>query len=342
MNVAEILFEIKNLSDEEFLNLLKTDEFDEQLFHFSNSRRNECYGNLVYTRGLIEFTNYCRNNCYYCGIRRGNEQALRYRMSISEILECCKNGYELGFRTFVLQGGEDPYFTDAIVCSLVSEIKKEFSDCAVTLSIGEKSRASYQSYFDAGADRYLLRHETACNLHYSKLHPKEMSLENRKRCLFDLKEIGYQVGAGFMVGSPFQTFENVLQDLRFLQELSPDMIGIGPFIPYSHTPFAEFKKGSLHLTLRLIAVLRLMFPYALIPATTALGTIHPQGRELGLKAGANVLMPNITSAEARKKYILYDNKICIQEDIFKCNECIRNRIESAGYTLAVDVGNVRR
>lgn len=342
MNVAEILFEKKNLSDDEFLNLLEDAEFDESLFHYADLRRREFYGNQVYSRGLIEFTNYCRNNCYYCGIRCGNSKASRYRMESSDILQCCRAGHDLGFRTFVLQGGEDPYFTDDIICNMVSEIKNEFPDCAVTLSIGEKSRESYRSYFDAGASRYLLRHETASNLHYSNLHPKEMNLENRKRCLFDLKEIGYQVGSGFMVGSPFQTHENILQDLRFLQELNPDMIGIGPFIAHCDTPFAGFKNGSLELTLRLVAILRLMFPYALIPATTALGTIHPQGRELALKAGANVVMPNITPASYRKKYVLYDNKICINEDVFKCHSCIKKKIEDLGYTMAVHIGNVKR
>lgn len=342
MNAAEVLFEEKNLIDEEFLKLLKTDEFDEQLFHYADLRRREFYGTDVYSRGLIEFTNHCKNNCLYCGIRRENKNALRYRMTPQEILECCTNGYNLGFRTFVLQGGEDPFFTDEKICSIVSQIKNKFPDCAVTLSIGEKNKKSYQSYFDAGASRYLLRHETACNSHYKKLHPAEMSLENRKRCLFDLKKIGFQVGAGFMVGSPFQTLENIVEDFRFLQKLEPDMIGIGPFISHRDTPFAEFKNGTLELTLRLISVLRLMFPYALIPATTALGTIHSEGRELGLKAGANVVMPNISTAEARKNYILYDNKICIGEDAVKCHGCISARIESAGYRLVTDIGDVKK
>lgn len=342
MNIVESLYAEKNLSDEEIINLLKTDETDESLFKYADLRRREFYGTDVYFRGLIEFTNHCKNNCFYCGIRRENKNASRYRMSSQEILECCENGYKLGFRTFVLQGGEDPFFTDEKICSITGEIKNKFPDCAVTLSIGEKSKKSYKSYFDAGADRFLLRHETASDFHYSQLHPQEMSLENRKRCLFDLKEIGYQVGSGFIVGSPFQTLENILQDLRFLQELDPDMIGIGPFVSHCQTPFAEFKNGSLRLTLRLISVLRLLFPYALIPATTALGTIHPQGRELGLKAGANVVMPNISTAEAREKYILYDNKICIGEDSVKCHDCIHQRIENAGYHPVTDIGNVKR
>ena len=342
MDIVDTLTTNKNLSDKELLELLQTDEYDEKLFKAADSVRRSVYGEDVYIRGLIEFTNYCKNNCYYCGIRRDNSKASRYRMTLEQILTACENGYQMGFRTFVLQGGEDPYFTDERICQIVSEIRSRYPDCAITLSIGEKSRESYKKYFDAGANRYLLRHETASDALYSKLHPSEMSLENRKKCLYDLKEIGYQVGAGFMVGSPFQTKEDILADIRFLQELNPDMIGIGPFISHSDTPFHEYENGSVSLTLRLISVLRLIFPHALIPATTALGTIHPMGRELGLKAGANVVMPNLSPQEVREKYLLYDNKICVQEDSSDCRDCIQRRASSVGYKVVTDIGDVKR
>lgn len=332
----------RDLSDSELRALLESPERDNELFLAADQRRREIYGRDVYIRGLIEFTNYCKNNCYYCGIRCGNTHAVRYRLSQEEILSCCEEGYRLGFRTFVLQGGEDPYFTDDRVCGIVSQIRSRYPDCAITLSIGEKPRESYQAYFDAGANRYLLRHETASDVHYAMLHPDSMSLPNRKRCLFDLKDIGYQVGSGFMVGSPYQTTENLIADLRFLQELQPDMIGIGPYITHSETPFAAFGSGGLEPTLRLVAILRLMFPYALIPATTALGTIHPQGRELGLKAGANVVMPNLSPTDVRKLYDLYENKICTGEESAQCRADLEQRVQSAGYQVVTAVGDVIR
>lgn len=341
-NLVDKLFETGDLSDDELKILIESDEFNEPLAEAADIRRRENYGDKVYIRGLIEFTNYCRNNCYYCGIRRDNKKAERYRLTKDEILLCCDEGYRLGFRTFVMQGGEDPYYSDEMICDIVSKIKSRYPDCAVTLSIGEKPRESYQAFFDAGADRYLLRHETADPEHYGKLHPEVMSLENRKECLFDLKEIGYQVGSGFMVGSPYQTTENLISDLRFLQKLQPDMIGIGPYITHADTPFAEFKSGDVMLTLRLVSILRLMFPYALIPSTTALGTIHPQGRELGLKAGANVVMPNLSPVSVRKLYSLYENKICTGEEAAQCRGCLERRVESAGYKIVTDIGNVRK
>lgn len=341
-NLVDKLFETGDLSDDELKILIESDEFNEPLAEAADIRRRENYGDKVYIRGLIEFTNYCRNNCYYCGIRRDNKKAERYRLTKDEILLCCDEGYRLGFRTFVMQGGEDPYYTDEMICDIVSKIKSRYPDCAVTLSIGEKPRESYQAFFDAGADRYLLRHETADPEHYGKLHPEAMSLENRKRCLFDLKEIGYQVGSGFMVGSPYQTTENLISDLHFLQKLQPDMIGIGPYITHADTPFAEFKSGDVMLTLRLVSILRLMFPYALIPSTTALGTIHPQGRELGLKAGANVVMPNLSPVSVRKLYSLYENKICTGEEAAQCRGCLERRVESAGYKIVTDIGNVKK
>ena len=341
------MMKIENIStaeDQELKEWIDTpgQEITDALAAAADQVRREHYGDEVYVRGLIEFTNYCKNNCYYCGIRRDNLKADRYRLTKEEILLCCEEGYRLGFRTFVLQGGEDAYFTDDRVCDMVSEIHRRFADCAITLSIGEKSRESYQAYFEAGAERYLLRHETATDAHYGKLHPAEMSLANRKRCLFDLKEIGYQVGAGFMVDSPFQTTENLVADLRFLQELQPDMIGIGPYITHGETPFAAYPSGSLEKTLRMVSILRLLFPYALIPSTTALGTIHPEGRELGLKAGGNVVMPNLSPVSVRKKYNLYENKICTGEEAAQCRGCLEQRVARAGYRIVTDRGDVKR
>jgi len=332
----------KNLSDNELAALLETDIHDASLFESADRVRKSIYGTDVYIRGLIEFTNYCKNNCYYCGIRCENNALSRYRLSQQEITDCCETGYKLGFRTFVLQGGEDDYYKDEMLCKIISEIKTNYHDCAVTLSIGEKPYKSYKAYFEAGADRYLLRHETADDGHYQKLHPKSMSLQNRKECLRNLKEIGYQVGSGFMVGSPFQTTEHLIKDIRFLQELEPEMIGIGPFISHCDTPFKDEKSGSLELTLRLLAILRLMFPHALIPATTALGTISPDGRELGLKAGANVVMPNLSPVRVRKQYSLYDNKICTGEEAAECKGCLERRVNSAGYRMVVSRGDFKK
>ena len=341
-NLVKKLTEYRDLSDVELKELIETDTCDKELEEAADRVRRGNYGDKVYIRGLIEFTNYCKNDCYYCGIRRSNKNSDRYRLSKEEILSCCENGYSLGYRTFVLQGGEDNYYTDDIICDIVSEIHKKYPDCAITLSIGEKSYESYRRYFEAGAMRYLLRHETTDEVHYAKLHPEEMSIENRKRCLFDLKKIGYQVGAGMMIGSPYQTTENLISDLRFLQELMPDMIGMGPYIIHKDTPFAEYKDGSLELSLRLLAIVRLMFPYALIPATTALGTISPNGRELGLKHGANVVMPNLSPVGTRKKYDLYDNKICTGEEAAECKGCLERRVAFTGYNIVTDIGNVRK
>jgi len=332
----------KNLSDNELAALLETNIYDNSLFESADRVRKSVYGTDVYLRGLIEFTNCCKNNCYYCGIRCGNSTVSRYRLSQQEIMSCCETGYKLGYRTFVLQGGEDDFFKDELLCRIISEIKTTYPDCALTLSIGEKSYKSYKAYFDAGADRYLLRHETADDEHYQQLHPKELSLQNRKECLWNLKEIGYQVGSGFMVGSPFQKTEHLIKDIRFLQELKPEMIGIGPFLTHSDTPFKDQKSGSLELTLRLLAILRLMFPHVLLPATTALGTISPDGRELGLKAGANVVMPNLSPVQVRKQYSLYDNKICTGEEAAECKGCLERRVNSAGYQIVVSRGDYKK
>lgn len=333
----------QTLEKSEFIYLLEhfDAETSEYLFEKSRQVSLKHFGNSIYTRGLIEFTNHCKNNCYYCGIGNSNIHAERYRLSTEEILSCCKTGYELGFRTFVLQGGEDGFYSDDHIVEIVEKIKAGYPDCAVTLSIGERSYTSYQKFFEAGADRYLLRHETASEEHYSKLHPQNLSLSTRKQCLFDLKEIGFQVGTGFMVGSPYQTMENIAEDLLFIKEFSPEMIGIGPFIPHSETKFANETAGSLELTLFLIGILRLLQPNALIPATTALGTINPNGRESGILAGANVVMPNLSPVSVRKKYSLYDNKICTGEEAAECRFCLSNRMQKIGYELVVDRGDYK-
>ena len=294
--LADKLEAERDLTDEEFAKVLLCDYpgFSEYLAGKARAVREKYYGKSVYLRGLIEISNICKNNCLYCGIRSGNANAERYRLTEEQILACSDAGYDLGFRTFVLQGGEDPYYTDELIVSIVSAIKERHPDCAVTLSLGEFEKESYQKFFDAGADRYLLRHETADKEHYRMLHPAEMSFEHRMQCLRDLKEIGYQVGCGMMVGSPYQTTEHLVKDLRFLQEFKPEMVGIGPFIPHHSTPFADEKGGTLELTLRLLGILRLMFPKVLLPATTALGTVAPNGRELGLMTGCNVVMPNLS------------------------------------------------
>lgn len=334
-------YEIDRLTKAEIVELLT--DFDDKAFELITNKANEIkishYGNAVFVRGLIEFTNYCKNNCYYCGIRRDNKKVERYRLLKSDILACCEAGYNLGYRTFVLQGGEDAYYTDDIMADIIKAIKQGYSDCALTLSIGEKPYDSYKRYFDAGADRYLLRHETATEQHYNKLHPASMSLQSRKECLYALKQIGFQVGAGFMVGSPYQTIENIAEDLLFLKQLQPEMVGIGPFLPSQDTPFGEHKSGDIKLTLLLIALTRILLPKALIPATTAVGTLDPTGREKALKAGANVVMPNLSPIGVRKKYLLYDNKICTGEEAAECKACLENRIKTAGFEMDYSRGD---
>ncbi|MCL1956309.1 MAG: [FeFe] hydrogenase H-cluster radical SAM maturase HydE [Fibromonadales bacterium] len=325
------------LEREEFKKLLLCN--DDYLFERARCVAQKVYGKNVFMRGLIEFTSYCKNNCYYCGLRAGNKEAERYRLSKEQILECCKIGYPLGFRTFVLQGGEDAHYTDEILVDIVREIKAAYPDCAVTLSIGERSYESYELLFKAGTDRYLLRHETANDEHYKTLHPDSMSPINRKKCLHDLKKIGYQVGCGFMVGTPNQTLENIVDDLLFIKELQPQMVGIGPFIPHSNTPMGGKNAGDVRLTLNILAILRLMQPNLLIPATTALGTLDARGREQGILAGANVIMPNLSPVEVRKKYMLYDNKICTGEEAAECVNCMKNRIKQIGYELSISRGD---
>ena len=342
MILTEKLIRDHTLAREEYARLLEASgdpEVRSMLSREAVRLRKLYYGDKVFTRGLIEFTNYCKNNCYYCGIRCQNPHAKRYRLNREEILDCCENGYGLGFRTFVLQGGEDPFFTDERMTEIIREIKTRYPDCALTLSIGERSFESYRRFRVAGADRYLLRHETADEAHYRKLHPENLTLANRKRCLRDLKALGYQVGAGFMVGSPGQTSAELAEDLCFLEELQPEMVGIGPFIPHHETPFAEAEAGSVDLTLFLLSVIRILLPKVLLPATTALGTLDPQGREKGLLAGANVVMPNLSPVKNRKQYDLYDNKICTGEEAAECRECLAHRVESVGYRLVTERGD---
>ncbi|MDO4614504.1 MAG: [FeFe] hydrogenase H-cluster radical SAM maturase HydE [Lachnospiraceae bacterium] len=335
--------EKKDLPDAQLLRLLDISEEADEAYLYAKARevRERSYGKEVYLRGLIEFTNYCRNDCLYCGIRCSNAKADRYRLTGEEIAACADQGYDLGFRTAVLQGGEDMHFSDEEICSIVREIRAMHPDMAVTLSIGERSRQSYEKYFAAGAERYLLRHETADPVHYARLHPAHQTWETKKRCLQDLKDIGYQVGTGMMVGTPYQTRDCYLADFRFLQEIDPQMIGIGPFIPHSDTPFAGEAAGSVTETLHLISILRLFFPNALIPATTALGTKDPFGREKGVLAGANVVMPNLSPRGVRKKYLLYDGKICTGDEAAECRFCMERRIESVGYRVVVSRGDYR-
>ena len=331
------LFETSDLSDENLLKLLKhmTEADKTYLFECSLARKREFFGDSVYMRGLIEFTNYCKQHCLYCGIQAENKQVERYRLTKAQILDCCREGYDLGYRTFVMQGGEDPYFTDDRLVDIIKTIKRDYPDCAITLSIGERSLESYQNLKEAGVDRYLLRHETASEELYGSLHPG-MSRQNRVDCLYQLKALGYQVGAGFMVGLPNQTHVDLVKDLRFLKTLQPEMVGIGPFIPQKDTPLGHETQGDVEMTLVMVALTRLMLPSALLPSTTALGTLDPKGREKALKAGANVVMPNLSPTEVRDQYALYDNKICTGDEAAHCRNCIEGRIKSVGFY--VDMG----
>ena len=328
-----------SLSKEEWQILIEFSDSEWLEFLFTEARavREQQYGTKVYIRGLIEFTNYCRDNCYYCGIRCGNSNVSRYRLTDEEILECCATGYELGFRTFVLQGGEDPHFDDEHLLNLIAAIKSNHPDCALTLSIGEKEYASYAAYFKAGADRY----ETADENHYAYLHPESLSSRHRKQCLYDLKEIGYQVGTGFMVGSPGQTSEHLAEDMLFIAELQPQMVGIGPFIPHHETPFAKENAGSVELTLKMLALLRLLLPKVLLPATTALGTCDTHGREQGILAGANVVMPNLSPKDVREKYLIYDNKISTGAESAESLELLKEQMADIGYQVVVDRGDAK-
>lgn len=342
MKLLDKLYEENTLKENELLALInKLDEDEtlrERLFELATEVRKKYYDNRVFMRGLIEFTNYCKRNCLYCGIRRENERVDRYRLSKEQILDCCKEGYRLGYRTFVLQGGEDPYFTDEKIVDLVASIKELYKDAAVTLSIGEKTKESYKKFYDAGADRYLLRHETACSSLYSKIH-EQMTFEDRENCLYNLKEIGFQTGAGFMVGLPNQTNEILVKDLLFLKELNPEMIGIGPFIPHENTPLKNEHGGTVLKTRVMVALVRLLLPEVLLPSTTALGTLDKKGREKALKSGANVVMPNLSPTNVREKYELYKDKICTGDEAAHCRKCIEGRINSVGFEVDMSRGD---
>ena len=320
----------------------RTPESKEYLRRLAEETRIAVYGRDVYIRGLIETTNICKNDCYYCGIRRSNASCSRYRLTPEDILEAAGEGYTLGFRTFVLQGGEDGWFTDERTTALIRELKHRHPDCAVTLSLGERSYESYRALREAGADRYLLRHETADEEHYAKLHPAELTLRNRMECLRNLKELGYQVGCGFMVGSPYQEVRHLAKDLKFIEEFSPAMCGIGPFITHKATPFAAFPSGSFEDTIYLLSILRLIKPTLLLPATTALGTIHPKGREMGILAGANVVMPNLSPLSVRKKYELYEGKIATGEESAQSVRLLAERMESIGYKVVTARGDAKQ
>ena len=333
--------ERRDISREVLEQLLTTDnkETVEYLRQSARAVADGVYGKRIFLRGLIEISSHCKNDCLYCGLRRSNGEAVRYRLTEEEIYGCCEQGHRLGFRTVVLQGGEDGWFNDERICRIVGTIRQHYPDCAITLSLGERSRESYQALYDAGANRYLLRHETADAGHYARLHPAEMSWQHRIDCLQALKEIGYQVGCGFMVGSPYQTFDTLYEDLQFLRSFQPHMVGIGPFVPAADTPFADRPAGSVETTLRLLSIIRLLHPTVLLPATTALGTLHPRGRELGILAGANVVMPNLSPKDHRKDYSLYDNKLCTGDEAAECRVCLDRRIRTTGSHLVVDRGD---
>lgn len=337
------LEETHNLTRKEWITLITNAQYvdKEDLAERARRIQHQYFDDQVYTRGLIEFTNYCKNDCYYCGIRRSNTKAQRYRLTEEEILVCAREGHDLGFRTFVLQGGEDGYYTDEKLETIVRQLKTKYPDCAVTLSVGERSKESYERLRFAGADRYLLRHETGDPMHYASMHPQEMSWKHRVDCLYHLKELGYQVGCGFMVGSPGQTPETLAEDMLLISQLQPQMVGIGPFVPHHDTPYAGEIQGSVELTLFFLSILRLLLPNLLLPATTALGTLDPRGREKGILAGANVVMPNLSPVAVRKKYELYDHKICTGEEAAECRGCLQKRMESIGYRLVVDRGDFK-
>ena len=344
--IFEIINKLKDthsLTEKEYEYLIsnRDEEARNYLMQEADKLKKGVYDNHVYLRGLIEFSNICKNDCLYCGIRRSNKNVERYRLLHDDIMNCCEQGYSLGFRTFVLQGGEDSYYSDEVLEEIIRDIRSTYPDCAITLSLGERTYESYKRLYEAGADRYLLRHETATKEHYEKLHPESMSFDNRMSCLKALKDIGYQVGCGFMVGSPYQTNENLAKDLKFIEEFSPDMCGIGPFIPHGQTPFKNENAGTLELTTYLLSIIRLIKPNILLPATTALGTIDKRGRELGILAGANVVMPNLSPVKVRKQYELYDNKICTGDEAAHCRGCLERRMNSVGHIVENVRGDVK-
>ncbi len=345
--ILELIEKLENthsltLDEYEYLIKNRTDEAAEILAEKARAVREEHYGKAVYIRGLIEIGNICKNDCLYCGIRRGNKNCDRYRLTEAEILECADEGYALGFRTFVMQGGEDGSFSDEFMCSVIGKLKAKYPDCAITLSIGERTRESYERLFTAGADRFLLRHETADKEHYEKLHPKDLSFDNRMECLRNLKEIGFQTGCGFMVGSPFQTNRNIAKDLKFIEKFKPQMCGIGPFIPHKDTPFRDFPAGTAEMTCYLLSIIRLIHPRILLPATTALGTIMNGGREKGILSGANVVMPNLSPVSVRKKYMLYNGKISTGDEAAEAVNNLALSMKKIGFEVVTDRGDFKK
>lgn len=343
MTLLKQLYDTQKLSVEQYECLIQnyTPQLAAKAAEYATVKRKEIYGNTVYLRGLIEISNICKNDCYYCGIRKSNVACSRYRLSPEEILFCCQEGYRLGFRTFVLQGGEDSAFSDSVLTALIVAIKSRYPDCAVTLSLGERSANSYKALYQAGADRYLLRHETADSHHYQLLHPAPLSFDARMQCLNTLRQIGYQVGCGFMVGSPYQTAKTLAKDLKFIETFRPDMCGIGPFIPHKDTPFANKDAGSLTLTCYLLSLIRLIHPNILLPATTALATLHPLGREQGILAGANVVMPNLSPLSVRKKYMLYDKKVSDGLEAAEGKALLEQKLAAIGYQTVIDRGDIK-
>lgn len=341
--LIDFLSENHYLSEDDYLYLIKNrnEEIFEYLKQKADAARKAVYGNKIFIRGLIEISNICKNDCYYCGIRRSNKSCERYKLTQQEILSCCESGYNLGFRTFVLQGGEGALSVSEI-CDTVKKIKSRYTDCAVTLSLGEYEKSDYEKMKKAGADRYLLRHETIDKEHYERLHPENMSYEGRLNCLKELKAAGFQVGCGFLVGSPFTTAEIVAREFKFIEEFSPEMCGIGPFIPQKDTPFKNEKAGTAEETMFYLSIIRLIKPNILLPATTALGTIKEGGREQGILAGANVLMPNLSPESERKKYALYDNKLATGTESAEAIEALKKQIKKIGYEIVIDKGDIKR
>lgn len=335
------LEQTNRLGYDEYLYILNNITSDDALYLQAKSRNvtNSTYGEVVFMRGLIEFTNFCTKDCKYCGIRKSNSKVDRYRLSLEQILDCCREGYRLGYRTYVLQGGEDAHFTKDAMVEVIAAIRSEFPDCAITISLGERSYEDYVAFYQAGANRYLLRHETASKRLYNYLHPESMSFENRMQCLVNLKEIGFQTGAGFMVHTPTQTNEDLVEDLLFLQDFKPAMCGIGPYLSHDDTPLANNENGSVEETIVMVSLVRLMLPNCLLPSTTALGTLEKIGREKALKAGANVVMPNLSPVNVREKYEIYQDKICTGDEAAHCRNCIEGKINTIGLTVDMSRGD---
>jgi biotin synthase len=325
-----------NFNKTDIIKWLKADDAAE-LFAMADDIRKRYFKDEVHIRGIIEFSNYCMKNCFYCGLRRDNKTIERYRISEDEIIDTALKAGELGYKTILLQSGEDGGYTIEGLCAIIKRIRSNL-DCAITLSLGEKSFDEYRSLRDAGADRYLLRFETSDRGLFNKLKP-DSSYENRLDCIKNLKKLGFQVGSGFMVGLPGQTYEILADDILLLRELDLDMIGIGPFLSHHNTPLGNSASGTLDLTLRALAIIRILMPDVHIPATTAMGTVEKGGREKALQCGANVIMPNVTPIKYRKYYEIYPNKICIDDAPSDCRACIEGMLKSLGRAAATNKGD---